>query len=130
MVVTAMYAGVLTLLFVALSMRVIDGRRGSGMSLGDGGDPGLQRRMRVQANFAEYVPLALILMGLAESLHVNAWILHALGTMLLMGRILHAFGMSRTNEAVGLRVGGTVLTFAVLLTGGAACFVFALNGPA
>ena len=65
MVVTAFYAALLAPLFVVLSVRVILFRRGSGSTLGDGGDPVLLRRIRVQANFAEYVPLALILMGLA-----------------------------------------------------------------
>ncbi|MGI9379312.1 MAG: MAPEG family protein, partial [Methyloligellaceae bacterium] len=66
MVVTPVYAGFLTLIFVFLSFRVIQFRRTARIALGDAGDRELFRRCRVQANFTEYVPLALILMGLAE----------------------------------------------------------------
>ena len=55
-----------SLLFVVLSFRVIAGRRASSTALGDGSNPDLFRRIRVHSNFAEYVPLALILLGLAE----------------------------------------------------------------
>ena len=60
MAVTALYAALLTPLFVILSVRVIALRRANGAALGDGGNPVLLRRIRVQANFAEYAPLALI----------------------------------------------------------------------
>ena len=51
MPVTALYAGLLAPLFLFLSARVIAARRGAQTALGDGGDPALLRRMRVQANF-------------------------------------------------------------------------------
>ena len=82
MPITALYAALLTALFVALSVRVVAARRGSGAALGDGGNPDLLRRIRVQGNFAEYVPLALILSGLAEGLHTSVWLLHLLGLRL------------------------------------------------
>ena len=56
MVITAVYAALLTLPFVFLSYRVIAARRGAGATLGDGGDPGLLRCIRVQGTFANYVP--------------------------------------------------------------------------
>jgi uncharacterized membrane protein YecN with MAPEG domain len=65
MPITALYAALLTMLFVVLSVRVIAMRRGSGAALGDGGNPELLRRIRVQGNFAEYVPLGLVLLRLA-----------------------------------------------------------------
>ena len=73
MAVTALYAALLTPLFILLSARVIGARRASSAALGDGGDPVLLRRMRVQANFAAVIaggrlvhdgPLA----GIAESI--------------------------------------------------------------
>ncbi len=66
MTITPIYAGLLTLLFVALSVRVIGGRRMAGVGLGDGGNRLLLRKTRAHGNFAEYVPFALILMALAE----------------------------------------------------------------
>ena len=59
---TPIYAGILTLIYIALSIRVIAGRRAAKARIGDGGDILLQRRLRVHANFAEYIPLALLLM--------------------------------------------------------------------
>ena len=82
---TALYAGLLAPLFVLLSVRVIALRYSGQVALGDGGDALLARRVRVQANFAEYVPLGLILLGLSESLGAPALLLHALGLALLVG---------------------------------------------
>lgn len=123
MPVTALYAGLLTPLFLFLSARVIVARRGARTALGDGGDPALLRRVRVQANFAEYVPLALVLLGLAESLRTPVLVLHALGLALLAGRLVHAFGVSRAPERFTFRVTGTALTLTVLSLAALACLV-------
>ena len=66
MEITALYASLLAPLFILLSVRVIGARRSARVPVGDGGNTVLLRRMRVQANFAEYVPFALLLMALAE----------------------------------------------------------------
>ena len=66
MPITAVFAALLAPLFLVLSYRVIKLRGSTRTALGDGGNPELLRRMRVQANFAEYAPLALVLIGLAE----------------------------------------------------------------
>src|SRR5213080_4444375 len=65
MFVTPLYAGLLTLWFTLLSVRVMNLRR-RGIAFGDGGDIGVTPIIRAQANFAEYVPLALLLMGFLE----------------------------------------------------------------
>lgn len=126
MPITALYASLLAVLFVGLAMRVIAGRRGAGVAIGDGGDMALLRRQRVHANCAEYVPFALLLLGLAESLATAALLLHALGLGLLAGRIVHAVGVSQTPERMALRVTGMAITFTVLLVAAAACLVGAL----
>ena len=126
MPITALYAALLTVLFVILSVRVIAMRRGSGAALGDGGDPGLLRKIRVHGNFAEYVPLGLILLGLAEGLRAPGWLLHLLGLALLVGRLLHAYGVSRTNEQFGFRVGGVALTLTMLISAAITCLTRAL----
>ena len=123
MPITALYAALLTALFVALSVRVVAARRGSGAALGDGGNPDLLRRIRLQGNFAEYVPLALILLGLAEGLHTSVWLLHLLGLALLIGRLLHAYGVSRTNEQFAFRVTGLALTLTMLICAALTCFL-------
>lgn len=113
--VTPVYAGLITLLFVVLSFRVIGMRRSAHVGLGDGGNRILQRRLRAHGNFAEYVPLALLLMALAELQAAPLWALHLVGMVLIGGRLLHAFGVSREPETIKLRVIGMAMTFAVLL---------------
>lgn len=121
-----MYAGLLAPLFVVLSIRVIRARRGAKIALGDGGNADLMRSMRVHANFAEYVPLALLLILLAESVRTPGWLLHCLGIALVAARYVHAFGVSRTPENFKLRVFGMATTFSVLLVAALACLVGAL----
>ena len=115
--VTAIYAALLALLFLGLSLRVIGHRHRTLVALGTGGDPGLQRAVRVHANFAEYAPLVLVLLLVAELLAAPGWWLHAMGLALLAGRALHAFGVSREPEDIRIRAAGMVLTFASLAAG-------------
>src|SRR4051812_26121145 len=63
MFVTPLYAGILTLWFVLLSVRVMNLRR-RGTPFGDNNDVGFTRIVRAQANFAEYVPLTPVVDGL------------------------------------------------------------------
>jgi uncharacterized protein len=116
MLVTPIYASLLTFLFVVLSVRVIGFRRTARVALGDGGDANLMRRIRVQANFAEYVPLALLLLALAEAQRSPTWTIHLLGLLLVAGRTIHGYGVGRNPEARYCRVLGMAFTFAVLLT--------------
>jgi len=117
MVATSIYAGLVSLIFVALSFRVIGARRSLRVGLGDGGDPLLLRRLRAHGNFAEYVPMALILMALIEW-QTNAFlIVHLMGASLIVGRLAHAYGVSAEPELPKLRVIGMALTFTAILVG-------------
>lgn len=115
MTVTPLYASLAAFLFIFLSLRVIKARRAEKVALGDGERPRLRRAMRVQANFAEYVPFALLLIALAELQGVAAWALHLLGLLLLAGRGIHAFGVSQEPEPLKYRVRGMQLTFLVIV---------------
>jgi len=83
--------------------------------------------MRVQANFAEYVPFALLLMALAESLHTWTWFLHLLGLALLLGRLSHAYGVSQSTETFSFRISGMAATFAVIGAAAASCIFCSLR---
>jgi uncharacterized protein len=114
--VTPLYAALLGLMFIVLSLRTIRLRRRYRVAIGDGRNPLLQRAMRVNANFAEYVPLALLLNFFVElhdgpRLHV-----HLLGIALVCGRLLHAWGVSQSSENFRYRTAGILLTFCVMLT--------------
>jgi hypothetical protein len=110
----APYAALLAVLFVALSWRTITLRRRYRVAVGDGGHAELLRAMRVHANFAEYVPLALVLIALVEIGGSPAWLVHLLGTVLLLARCAHAWGVSHAKEDFRFRVGGMMTTFGVL----------------
>ena len=85
------------------------------MGLGAGGDSGLERAIRVDGNFAEYVPLILILMALNELLGASSWLLHACGGVFVLGRTVHAAGLSRQSGLSKGRFYGTFATWVVLL---------------
>ncbi len=112
------YAAALALLFVLLSVNAIRGRREHRIALGVSGSRDLERRVRVHGNFAEYAPFALLLLAMAEVRGTPPLVLHALCAALLLGRLSHAWGVSRTDEDLRFRVAGMAATFAAI--GGAA----------
>jgi len=122
MYVTAFYAALLAALFLVLSVRVIGWRREKRVEIGDGGERELLRRMRVHANFAEYVPYALLLMALSESMTPPRPLLHLLGVLLVIGRLLHAYGLGQTPQILRYRVLGMTLTFAAIGIAALMCF--------
>lgn len=125
MPVTAFYASLLAFLFLLLSARVIAQRREARVEIGHGESQELMRRARVHANFAEYVPLALILLGCAESLETPAVALHAIGATLVVGRAVHAYALSQTPHNLRLRVLGMWLTLTVIGLMAFLCFALA-----
>jgi uncharacterized membrane protein YecN with MAPEG domain len=126
MPITAFYASLLAALYLYLSVRVIGWRRTQRVELGHGEDAQLLRRIRVHANFAEYVPLTLLLMALAESLTSPRPLVHLAGLLLLAGRLLHAYGLSQTPHVLRLRAGGMMLTLAALGIAALMCFAFSV----
>ncbi len=119
MIITITTAGLCGLLLFVLSVRVSMVRGKAKVSLGDGGDLLLLSRIRAQANFVEYVPFIIVLMGLIEtSLAVvdprPSLTLGLLGIALVLARIAHAWGMSRPAPNGG-RVAGTAGTFLILI---------------
>ncbi|MBX9700307.1 MAG: MAPEG family protein [Acetobacteraceae bacterium] len=125
--ITALYAALLAGLFLVLSVRVISARRRYGVALGTPHRL-VERAVRAHANFAEYVPIALVLLGLLEGMGLPGWWLHALGTALVAGRAAHAWGISQEPEVLRWRSLGMGLTFAVLGVSAAALLALALAG--
>lgn len=128
MVVTPLYAALLALWLVALSLRVIVVRRRARVSLGDGGDPELQRAIRGQANFVEYVPVALLLLLILELSRFSIYFVHALGIVLVVARLLHGYALSFTARFTFGRVWGAALTFVALLIEAVLCLYQAYRG--
>lgn len=121
MPVTMLYAGLLGLWFVVLSVKVVQGRGRYKVNLGDGGNAAMVRLIRGQANFNEYVPLALILMALLESNGVSAMVLHGLGASLFIARVLHGVALSFTEHFFFGRFVGTLLTYLMLVAAAGLC---------
>ena len=126
MAITAFYAALLGLFFVFLSFRVIGWRRLKSVELGHGEDSELLRRMRVHANFAEYVPFTLLLMAIAESMTAPRPLIHVAGLILIAGRLMHAYGLSQTPHILRFRVGGMILTFTALALSAIICLSLSL----
>ena len=120
MIVTPLYAGILAILFFVLSIRVV-AMRGTGIGLGDGGNPEMLRRIRGHANFAEYVPLILLMMAFLELSRFSTYLLHGLGVALVISRVLHGYALSFTEKSRFGRFYGTVLTFTLLNVCGGLC---------
>ncbi len=119
--ITAFYAALLALLFLFLSVRVIAERKEKRVSLGTGDQTELARRTRVHGNFAEYVPMILLLIALAESMSAPHIFLHAAGLMLLAGRMLHAYGLSQSPPVTRYRFYGMVLTLTAMTLAALLC---------
>ncbi|MEQ8483804.1 MAG: MAPEG family protein [Pseudomonadales bacterium] len=124
MPVTLLYAGVLALLAVLLANQVLYVR------LRGGREPDWRANAteRVQANFVENVPLALVLLYLVEVGGAGATAVHVLGSLLVLCRVLHAWGMSRNAGANYPRLIGAQGTFLLMsVLGVGAIYLFALG---
>ncbi|MDP9140213.1 MAG: MAPEG family protein [Pseudomonadota bacterium] len=130
MFITPLYAGLLAILFITLSVRVVQ-QRGHGVSLGHGEDQVLLRRIRGHGNFAEYVPFILLMMALLEVGGATpVWLLHALGITLVVARVLHGVALSYTEKWKFGRFYGTLLTFILVLVLGLLCLWRGVGGLA
>ncbi len=121
MPITMLYAGALALVLLVLSVRVTQARGQEKVYMGDGGNALVLRRMRGQANFVEYVPITLLLIGFLELRGAPAWELHALLGSLLAARLLHGYTFGFATFFMPGRFGGAVLTWAVLGVSAALC---------
>jgi uncharacterized protein len=114
-IVVPFYAAILVLIFVFLSARVIQMRGSAKIGLGHGDNPAMERRIRAHGNFAEYVPLALLLLTFMEMQKHSIYIIHILCIILLLARIIHAIGVTPVDEKLPMRVAGAAGTFLVLV---------------
>lgn len=116
LLVTSMIAALLTAIFIKLSLAVIGLRRKNKVGLGSGGHEDLERAIRAQGNFAEYVPLGIILIACLELNGAPWWLVAIPGLTLIAGRLIHAQGMHTPPPDFSKRVLGMQLTFGTLIT--------------
>jgi hypothetical protein len=127
--ITITIAAAAAVLHIWLAARVSQLRNRHKVSIGDGGNEALVRRMRAHANYGENMPIVLILIGLIELAGGDARILWAAGILFILARIAHGFGMDRPSpsrlRAIGM-IGSTIVV--VGLAGWALSFAY-LQAP-
>lgn len=128
MISVSIAAALLAFLFIYLSFRVINVRKAHQIAIGSAGIPELERAMRVHANFAEFVPFALLLLALNAWRGLPEWILGIFCAVLVLGRLSHAYGVSHVNENFRYRTIGMLATFGVLGLSAASLLVLAFRG--
>ena len=113
--VVPIYAAIFAIMLVVLSLRVASKRREVQIAIGDGGNALLRRRIRVQGNFTEYVPIALLLFMFVELQGWPHWLVHGLCLLLLAARVLHAYGIAQEAEYIPFRATGMASTATMLI---------------
>ncbi len=113
--ITGIYAALSALLVLVLALRISQVRHARKIGLGDGGDHELIKRVRAHANALENLPLALLLLLLLELNQTQPAWLHGFGAALVVARVAHAIGLSRSaGYSIG-RFGGTALTWLLMM---------------
>ena len=115
LLITSIIAAILVLMFIKLSLAVIGLRRKNKVGLGSGGHEDLERAIRTQGNFAEYVPLGVILIACLELNGAPWWLVAIPGIALIIGRLIHAKGMNTPPPDFSKRVLGMKFTFFTLI---------------
>ncbi len=119
---TSLYAALLCAMYIALSVYTVRGRMRFKIGIGDSGHEGIRRRIRAHANFAEYAPLYLMMLWIAESGGLPSSVVHVLGLIFIFGRVLHAYSLlveegydeERIVKGGYKRIAGMVCTFGTL----------------
>ncbi len=135
--ITSLTAALLALGLILLTFRTVQSRAKTGASLGDGragivkaGEEHLYPLLvatRSHANFCEFVPLSLILLGLVERQLAPRWLTLLLAALLIVSRVLHPIGMSRKIPNP-FRAGGMIGNLTMLLIAAIFLLVRAATG--
>ena len=112
--ITPIFAAILSFIFVFLTVRTLRLRRRFRIAVGDFGNLEMLRAVRAHGNFAEYVPLTLLLIYFVEQVHGHSWLIYTLGSVLTLGRMSHSYGVSQLNENFFFRVFGMACTFSTI----------------
>ena len=114
--IVPIYAAIFAVMLVVLSIRVASMRGDVRIAIGDGGNIILHRRLRVQGNFIEYVPMTLLLFLFVEQQGWPRWLVHGLCLVLLVARLVHAYGVAQEPEDIRFRATGMATTALLLVT--------------
>jgi hypothetical protein len=115
LIITGFYAGLLALLLLIFTVRIIQLRLKLKVGLGDGQKSPLIKAIRIHGNFIEYIPFTLLLLAIYELNGGSVFILHGLGMLLIVARIAHAIGLTKSMGTSGYRQFGALATFIVII---------------
>lgn len=115
LLVTSIIAAILAAIFVKLSLAVIKLRGKNKVGLGSGGVEELERAIRAQGNFSEYVPISVLLIACLELNGAPWWLVAIPGTTLILGRVFHAIGINTPPPDFSKRVLGMKFTLNTLV---------------
>ncbi|MCR8922285.1 MAPEG family protein [Dasania sp. GY-MA-18] len=121
---SSLYIALTALLVLSLAIRVVVLRVKFKVGIGDGKHPALQLAIRTHANAAEYVPLALLLLIVLENTWQQTLLTHLMGSLLFIGRALHAAGLSQSANTSAPRLLGTLFTWVMMAASALAIIVF------
>ena len=112
--ITLTMAAGAALVNIWLMIRCGQARTKGKVSIGDGGDESLIRRMRAHANFVESAPFVLILIVALEASGLSGVWLWYVGILFIAGRLAHGLGMDGGTFGKG-RMLGTLISMLTLL---------------
>ena len=122
----ALWVGLHLILLLVLAVLVTRQRRKHRVEIGDGGVAALNQAIRAFGNAAEYVPAALAGLGILALAGAPPLLIHPIGGVLLAGRVLHGFGLSRSTDATWPRAVGVLATWIAYIAMAAALLFYAI----
>ncbi len=122
----ALWTGLHLILLLVLSVLVTRQRRKHHIEIGDGGVPALNQAIRAFGNAAEYVPAALVGLGVLALVGAMPLLIHPIGFLLFVGRVMHAVGLSRSTGVSWLRTAGVLATWVAYIALAAALLFYAV----
>jgi uncharacterized protein len=122
----ALWTGLFLILLLVLSVLVTRQRRKHHVEIGDGGVPAVNQAIRAFGNATEYIPAALVALGMLALVSAPPLLIHMIGLVLFVGRVLHAVGLSRSTAASWPRAVGVLATWIAYIAASAALLFYAI----
>jgi len=122
----ALWASLHLILLLVLSVLVTRQRRRHHIEVGDGGVPALAQAIRAFGNAAEHVPAALAGLAILALAGAPPLLIHPIGLVLFVGRVLHGFGLSRSTGVSWARAAGAIGTWVAYIAMAAALLFYAI----
>lgn len=122
----ALWTGLHLLLLLVLSGLVVRQRQRHRVMIGDEGVPELLRARRAFGNATEYVPAGVGALAVLALVGAPAAVVHGVGAVLFVGRLLHGWGISTSAGPTIGRTVGTLMTWLAFLFSGALLLFYAV----